>query len=312
MSKIQDARNKLNEAESELISMIALKNSVEKNKVKYEDFRDIIQYTLDSVEKKKGGKEEGKIIIPRSVKITMKVGDTFIDYMFSNLSGESFGEFLAGLSGEFVQGEIVTIATVCGSAVGGFFSNGHPAGFIFGGIAAGEFVNVQIDKITNGGLDELAKNYYRRITGDDSTNISNWGDKIAKKIGVKFVNIKNGIISITTNEGTTYARPLRGYSGIVKGGPIATKSDVLFGGNGNDTLIGVSYGAGADMLIGGNGYDTYQVYGDNTIIDSDGKGKVELDGQVLTGGKWGGKKGVYINDDGAFKTYIHMMRNPKS
>ena len=302
MSKIQDARNKLNEAESELISMIALKNSVEKNKVKYEDFRDIIQYTLDSVEKKKGGKEEGKIIIPRSVKITMKVGDTFIDYMFSNLSGESFGEFLAGLSGEFVQGEIVTIATVCGSAVGGFFSNGHPAGFIFGGIAAGEFVNVQIDKITNGGLDELAKNYYRRITGDDSTNISNWGDKIAKKIGVKFVNIKNGIISITTNEGTTYARPLRGYSGIVKGGPIATKSDVLFGGNGNDTLIGVSYGAGADMLIGGNGYDTYQVYGDNTIIDSDGKGKVELDGQVLTGGKWGGKKGVYINDDGAFKT----------
>ena len=145
------------------------------------------------------------------------------------------------------------------------------------------------------------KAVYDLIFDTDEDKIKKILENIANQIGVKSISIKDNIISITTNEGDTYARPLTGYSGIVKAGPIATKSDVLFGGDGNDTLIGHSYGTGEDMLIGGNGYDTYQVYGDNTIIDSDGRGKVEFDGQVLKGGKWDSKRGVYINDNGAFE-----------
>lgn len=48
--------------------------------------------------------------------------------------------------------------------------------------------------------------------------------------------------------------------------------DTLFGGAGDDTLIG---GAGADYLEGGIGFDTYIVQGQDTIFDSDGKGKIE-------------------------------------
>ena len=145
------------------------------------------------------------------------------------------------------------------------------------------------------------KAVYDLIFDTDEDKIKKILENIANQIGVKSISIKDNIMSITTNEGDTYARPLTGYSGIVKGNPIATKSDVLFGGDGNDTLIGHSYGTGEDILIGGNGYDTYQAYGDNTIIDSDGRGKVEFDGQVLKGGKWDSKRGAYINNNGAFE-----------
>ena len=145
------------------------------------------------------------------------------------------------------------------------------------------------------------KAVYDLIFDTDEDKIKKILENIANQIGVKSISIKDNIMSITTNEGDNYARPLTGYSGIVKGNPIATKSDVLFGGDGNDTLIGHSYGTGEDILIGGNGYDTYQAYGDNTIIDSDGRGKVEFDGQVLKGGKWDSKRGAYINNNGAFE-----------
>ena len=60
--------------------------------------------------------------------------------------------------------------------------------------------------------------------------------------------------------------------------------DTLLGGSGNDTLIG---GEGADRLLGGADYDRY-VYssgqGRDTIVDSDGKGHIEWDGTMLTGG----------------------------
>ena len=285
MSRIEEARRKLNEAEAELIKINSLKDSIEKNKKDYDTISDIIGYALDSIKDDFADKLLASNMI-------VKIETTTGTYLFANAAGESFGEFLAGLSGDFIQG---MICTTTGALATAYFLKKNPDYALTAGLGAYIATDIIIDKITDGGIDELTKTFYRRVTGDDSTNI-------AKKIGVKSVNIKNGIISITTNEGITYARPFTGYSGIVKGGPIATKSDVLFGGDGNDTLIGRSNGAGSDILIGGNGYDTYQVYGDNTIIDSDGKGKVELDGQVLTGGKWSGKKGVYINDDGAFKT----------
>ena len=61
---------------------------------------------------------------------------------------------------------------------------------------------------------------------------------------------------------------LRGGDGI----------DVLFGGTGNDFLSG---GTGTDYLYGGDGLDTYKFFagetGSDWIVDSDGKGKIEIE-----------------------------------
>ena len=179
-------------------------------------------------------------------------------------NGESIEKQLNGIAGDVI---IFAVARFFGGPVG----------------IAIEFINQAAEAYEND-LGSFLKRQYDKRNSD------------------YMVSINNNILKVTLKNGTTYARPLRGHSGIVKGGPITTKSDVLFGGDGNDTLIGRSNGAGSDILIGGTGYDTYQVYGDNTIIDSDGKGKVELDGQVLTGGKWDAKRGIYVNDDEVLET----------
>ncbi len=60
-------------------------------------------------------------------------------------------------------------------------------------------------------------------------------------------------------------------------------ADSLFGGTGADTLDGGAYG---DYLYGGQGNDTYRssgAFGTDTIIDSGGDGRIEIDGQQLTG-----------------------------
>ncbi|MCL4771821.1 MAG: hypothetical protein KJZ76_15985, partial [Burkholderiaceae bacterium] len=62
-------------------------------------------------------------------------------------------------------------------------------------------------------------------------------------------------------------------------------SDKLYGGVGDDTLDG---GTGSDTLVGGAGTDTYRFQGDwgvDFIEDSDGLGRIEVNGQTLTGGK---------------------------
>ena len=74
---------------------------------------------------------------------------------------------------------------------------------------------------------------------------------------------------------------------------------MLFGGDGNDTLIGHSYGTGEDILLGGNGYDTYNADNGDFIRDIDGRGRIYLGGGKLTGGKWNEKKQAYIGKDGA-------------
>ena len=61
--------------------------------------------------------------------------------------------------------------------------------------------------------------------------------------------------------------------------------DILYGGQGNDTLDG---GAGNDWLDGGLGNDTYLIKsgeGVDVIVDTDGLGKIMLNGIALTGGK---------------------------
>jgi Ca2+-binding RTX toxin-like protein len=60
-----------------------------------------------------------------------------------------------------------------------------------------------------------------------------------------------------------------------------TENDHLYGEGGNDTLIG---GGGIDRLEGGNGYDIYKADDEDTILDSDDNGHVELNGKKLTGG----------------------------
>ncbi len=61
-------------------------------------------------------------------------------------------------------------------------------------------------------------------------------------------------------------------------------SDVLAGGLGNDNLNG---GAGNDKLIGGTGFDSYIISGNDTVIDSDGKGSIQTD------------TGIFIRSDGS-------------
>ncbi|MDP2199866.1 MAG: hypothetical protein Q8K01_14880, partial [Sulfurimicrobium sp.] len=58
-------------------------------------------------------------------------------------------------------------------------------------------------------------------------------------------------------------------------------ADALTGGAGNDLLIG---GVGADTLNGGADYDTYLIEGNDTIQDSDGKGRLmDQAGHLLSG-----------------------------
>lgn len=76
--------------------------------------------------------------------------------------------------------------------------------------------------------------------------------------------------------------------------------DHLYGGNGDDTLIG---NGGSDYLEGGQGIDTY-VYssddGQDTILDTDGLGKIVFDGVTLAGGERLAS-GDYVSSDKRFR-----------
>lgn len=64
-----------------------------------------------------------------------------------------------------------------------------------------------------------------------------------------------------------------------------SRDDRLYAGGGDDTLNG---GLGNDQLEGGSGTDTYKFsgnWGKDTIVDSDGRGKINIDGDILSGGK---------------------------
>jgi RTX calcium-binding nonapeptide repeat (4 copies) len=77
-------------------------------------------------------------------------------------------------------------------------------------------------------------------------------------------------------------------------------NDILYGGSGNDQLDGgegddsLTGGAGNDILMGGEGVDTYKfgsstpggaadAFGKDTILDADGKGSLQINGQTLEG-----------------------------
>jgi len=86
--------------------------------------------------------------------------------------------------------------------------------------------------------------------------------------------------------------------------------DSLEGGAGDDYLIG---GADNDTLDGGTGNDTYVFKsgdGEDTLIDSDGIGRIMVAGEQLTGATYAkhsldGNKQVWESDDGKF-TYTFV------
>ena len=75
--------------------------------------------------------------------------------------------------------------------------------------------------------------------------------------------------------------------------------DTVYAGDGDDILIG---GDGKDTLCGEKGYDTYLADKDDTIIDSDGKGRVYLDNVLL-------KDAIFIgtdsNNNKIYKNTLH-------
>ena len=87
------------------------------------------------------------------------------------------------------------------------------------------------------------------------------------------------------------------------GSDINKLGDHLYGGAGNDVLNGWG---GDDYLEGGSGTDTYQFsghFGEDTILDSDGLGKIQLGASlVLSGGKetFAGS-GLWISADGQYR-----------
>lgn len=89
--------------------------------------------------------------------------------------------------------------------------------------------------------------------------------------------IQQGMLDYSTHVyafGANQADPLAGR-GV---------EDHLYGGAGNDTLTG---GAGNDRLEGGEGADSYLLVtgdGNDTILDSDGKGQIKINEVALVGG----------------------------
>ncbi|MEJ2407664.1 MAG: calcium-binding protein [Candidatus Thiodiazotropha sp.] len=71
--------------------------------------------------------------------------------------------------------------------------------------------------------------------------------------------------------------------------------DQLNGGAGDDKLTG---GTGADRLEGGEGDDTYVAGDGDTILDTDGFGRVLFGDIVLSGGVSSSNSNVYQNQDG--------------
>jgi hypothetical protein len=144
------------------------------------------------------------------------------------------------------------------------FGNDDPDGEMLKGSAA-------TDRIYGGGGDDVL----RGNAGDDHLEGGNGDDLVMGGVGND---------ELTGDQGDD---ELDGNSGV----------DRLDGGSGDDTLTG---GRGDDRLVGGVGHDTYVIDprdGSDTIIDSDGDGEVQFDGNVLVGATTL-KNGKYVSDDG--------------
>jgi len=89
------------------------------------------------------------------------------------------------------------------------------------------------------------------------------------------------------------------------------KADELYGMGGNDILIG---GKGNDWLEGGKGSDTYKYTnggtnqdGLDTILDSDGQGSIQIDGQTIYGGTQYGDNHVFRGTDANGVSHLYTF-----
>ena len=163
---------------------------------------------------------------------------------------------------------------------------------------AGRVINIALTLLTGFDPATKLKDIYRSLAYESEADYNN--NKIAKLVGAKSVTIEKNILKVTIPDGTVYARPILASffpygvtpSGLLTGGNCYT-SDVLFGGNENDTLQG---GIGSDLLIGGDGYDIYNAGTLDIIRDSDGKGEVYFKGHKLTGGTYDKDKCCYVGE----------------
>ena len=93
----------------------------------------------------------------------------------------------------------------------------------------------------------------------------------------------------------------------------SSMGDRLYGGAGNDTLDGKG---GNDYLEGGKDFDTYQFsasFGKDTVQDTDGKGSLTLDAQVLLGGKSFGEANKWKGKDvGGVEEIYQLLPDARS
>ncbi|MDD5387552.1 MAG: Calx-beta domain-containing protein [Sulfuricurvum sp.] len=97
---------------------------------------------------------------------------------------------------------------------------------------------------------------------------------------------------------------------LLEGNDKANKADHLFGMGGDDYLRGnegddyLEGGEGNDILFGGKGYDIYASGDGDTIMDEDGKGEVDFEGMLLTGGTLTGSYEMFKTYEGDGGMYI--------
>lgn len=145
-----------------------------------------------------------------------------------------------------------------------------PDDVLFRDLSTNAEIRLQSSFLPVGDLDRR-----RFLFGTDAADTLMGGTRSDRLYGGDGGDIVNGQDSNDHLEGNAGDDSLTGGSGW----------DELLGGAGDDTLNG---GTGSDELKGGGGTDTYQFStgdGADTVIDSDGQGKIVIDGITLATGK---------------------------
>lgn len=140
--------------------------------------------------------------------------------------------------------------------------------------------------------DALQKIVRTFVTSDEVQYVGNV-EVTTVRIAINSGNLGTGATSDDLLIGSNAVDTLNGDAGfdyLVGGGGADSLSggagvDVIFGGADGDILDG---GEGTDYLLGGEGNDEYifsGTYSQDTIIDTDGQGRIRIDGQSVTGGQ---------------------------
>ncbi len=123
------------------------------------------------------------------------------------------------------------------------------------------------------------------MSAKDRYNVAIWYDSLIENaIGGSGNDTIIGNDANTRLEGGDGQDNIQGGKGEDKlfGG---AKSDTLDGGDNDDTLDGGAGDNAIDTLIGGAGTDTYIFsgnFGNDTITDADGSGRIQIDGKAIT------------------------------